>query len=337
MSYTTFVGIDISKLTLDFCIYNTISKHFLKIENSIAAITDAFDTDIVLKNIRKTKTLFCMENTGIYQNFIVEYLSKKKLKFSVPSALEIRYSLGITRGKTDKIDAERIALYAERYQDQLKQWEPKRKVIIHLHHLNNLLKKLKKIKVILKVRSNEGNVFNDKKMQTYIQQYCSNTLAAIDNDIKATQEEIISVIQSDEILNRMYDIICSVKSAGPILAATLIVVTNEFKKFQGPNQFACYAGIAPFERSSGTSLNKKPHVSRLCNREMKTLLHLNAMGAIHAKGEYRTYYERKVAENKPKMVVLNAVRNKIIKRIFSCIRDNRLYEDLAPHNLAHSK
>ena len=72
---------------------------------------------------------------------------------------------------------------------------------------------------------------------------------------------------------------------------------------------------------------------------MKTLFNLAARSAIKSKGELRNFYLRKVSEGKNKMSpgrrsVLNAIRNKIIHRIFACIRDNRKYEKNYMHMLA---
>ena len=67
---------------------------------------------------------------------------------------------------------------------------------------------------------------------------------------------------------------------------------------------------------------------------MKALLHLAAMSAVNCTGEIREYYLLKVEEGKNKMLVLNAVRNKLIHRIFACVRNNRKYEKSYTRQLA---
>ena len=59
---------------------------------------------------------------------------------------------------------------------------------------------------------------------------------------------------------------------------------------------------------------------------MKTLLHLAAMGAIRSKGKLQDYYQRKVKEGKNKMSVLNAVRNKLVLRVFAVVAKNQKYD-----------
>ena len=107
----------------------------------------------------------------------------------------------------------------------------------------------------------------------------------------------------------------------------LITKTNEFKSIQEPRKLACYCGVAPFSHSSGTSVNRKPRVSHLADKELKKMLHLGAMSAIRLDNDLREYYLRKTLEGKNKMSTLNAVRNKIIHRAFAVIKNKKPYEN----------
>lgn len=99
-----------------------------------------------------------------------------------------------------------------------------------------------------------------------------------------------------------------------------------FKDINCAKQFACYSGVAPYQYGSGTSIRGKTRVSHMANKTMKTLLHsMAALVATSCNAEIKIYYERKVAEGKNKMLVLNAVRNKLIHRIFACVKQNRLF------------
>lgn len=112
---------------------------------------------------------------------------------------------------------------------------------------------------------------------------------------------------------------------GAVVAMEILIVTNEFKSFSSPKKFACYCGVAPFEYSSGTSLKAKARVSRAVNRRMRTLLFMASISVTRMKGELKNFYDKKVSEGRPKMSVLNAVRNKLIHRIFACVRDGKMY------------
>lgn len=67
---------------------------------------------------------------------------------------------------------------------------------------------------------------------------------------------------------------------------------------------------------------------------MKKLFHLVAMSAVRIKGEMKQFYERKLKEGKNKMSVINAIRNKIILRIFACVNNKKNYEKNYAYSLA---
>ena len=66
----------------------------------------------------------------------------------------------------------------------------------------------------------------------------------------------------------------------------------------------------------------------MANMTIKKLLHLAAMSAIQYDDEIKLYYNRKVAEGKNKMSVINAVRNKLISRVFACVNNKRPYQKI---------
>ena len=63
----------------------------------------------------------------------------------------------------------------------------------------------------------------------------------------------------------------------------------------------------------------------MANKDLKTALHMCAMSSVAHNEEMKTYYQRKVSEGKNKMLVLNAIRNKLLSRVFSCVKNKKLY------------
>ena len=131
------------------------------------------------------------------------------------------------------------------------------------------------------------------------------------------------MVSTDDHLNWLMDIVTSVPSIGPITAVQMIICTNEFRDITAPKKFACYAGVAPFKSESGMFTGKS-RVSHIANKKMKSLLHICAMGALRYDKQMHAYYERKTtAEGKNGMVVINAIRYKLIQRVFACVRQRR--------------
>lgn len=328
MNYKHFIGIDVSKDRLDFAMVeqNQLLFH-LQTENSVKGIQSFIKQLKKEKNYDLQTTVFCMEHTGIYNNHLLDCLHKKRANIWLESAIEIKQSSGLQRGKNDKVDAVRIAFYAYKNREEVKLWKPKREMVQHLKHLATLRSRLVNISRQVKTPLKEAGDFINKKIKKTTVQLCRNTVKAIEKDLDAVEKKIQAVIDSDPELKRLFSIVTSITGIGTVTATEMIVTTNEFKDITSAKQFACYSGVAPYDHRSGTSIRGKTRVSHMANKTMKTLLHMAALVATSYSQEMKTYYERKVKEGKNKMSVLNAVRNKLILRVFACVNQNRLFKN----------
>jgi transposase len=326
-----FIGVDISKLTLDVAVLHKgkVIRSF-KVNNSEKDIIELLFTLKATFNITRNNSIFCAEDMGLYAKFLTNVLIKKKCSIWLESPLRIKLSMGIRRGKSDRIDACRIAEYAYRFQNQLTIWQPPRQIIQELKTLSTLRKNLVGIAKALKTRNKGNEHFLTRKENNLLKNYYCNTLLAATADIKRVERRIKELIKNDEKLNSLTKIITSIPQIGYVIAVEIITATNEFKDINCPKKFASYAGIAPFEYSSGTSLKGPARVSHIANKEIKTLLHVASMGyarSARKESQLGKYYLRKVAEGKNKMSVLNAVRNKLVHRIFSCVKRGEFFKN----------
>lgn len=321
MELKHYVGIDVSKLTLDFavCMEGKIILQ-LQCENNKKGIVKAVKQFRQIEGFAMTTSLFCMEYTGIYNNRLLEYLLSCKSHIWLETALQIKQSQGMKRGKTDSIDAARIAEYAFIHKHKMRLWSPPRKEVKRLRTLitmrDRLVNSLKELKTPMK----ENTEFLEKDIVQMEALIMKGSIAAMERSIEKAEKEIHELIRKDASLKQLYDLMTSIPGVGSIVAVNIIAITEEFKKFDDPHKFSCYAGVVPFDHRSGSSIRGRSKVSHLANKKIKTLLHLAALSAITSKGEIQEYYRRKVAEGKNKMSVINAIRNKIIHRIFAVIK-----------------
>ena len=327
MGFEFFIGIDVSKNELDFAVQQ--GRDFLchrEIANEPQAIMAFIKELSRLPGFVLGKAVFCMEHTGIYNNHALTCLYKKKANICLEAATQIKSSLGNIRGKNDKIDAIRIAGYAYKEREALRLWQPKREIVQQLADLAATRSRLTSVKKQLKVPLKEQSSFSTGKVARQSLQICAHSLKAIDDDLKRADKAIEYLIKSDTELNRLFNLVTSVSGIGKVTAVQIIITTNEFKNINNPKKFACYSGVAPFTDDSGKII-KKARVSHMANKKVKTLLHLSAIVAIQYNNDLKRFYERKVLqEKKNKMSVINAVRNKLILRIFACVNQNRPYE-----------
>ncbi len=328
------VGIDVAKDTLDCTALREGQPiSYCRITNTYKAV-QSYLQQLYEEGIGLSETLFCMEHTGVYNAHVLQALAEGKCAICLEAAMRIKSAIGFTRGKNDKVDSYRISRYAYLHQDELRLWIPKRQVVQQLAQFTTLRKRLLKTKVSLQQPLSEAKRFLGNTAYRTEKNITDPVVKAIEKQLKQVEKNIQQLINEDAQLKELFALVTSVDAIGPITAGHLLVVTNEFKNFNCPKKFACYAGTAPFENSSGSSLRGRSQVSPWANKETKKLLHMAAMSAINMPGDLAQFYERKVREGKNKMSVINAIRNKLIKRIFACVRDNREYEKNYTHVLA---
>lgn len=325
--FKNFLGIDVSKDYFDaVIIVNGLKEKSIhnQFGNNLKGIK-LLCKWLKEQGVTAEYTLVCMEHTGMYSKLLIKYLLGFEFSVWVEMSLRIIKSVGLQRGKNDKIDAGRIAYYAMKNSDEAVLYKAPSKTIDKIRALLSLREKLTITKSSLSAHFTQLKTF-DPDVAKLTQKFEKNTLKGISLDLKNIETQLDKLIKEDENLNRLYLQTTSIPGVGRITALTLISFTNEFTTYNTPRQLACYAGVVPFEHTSGKSVRMKPKVHYMANKKLKKQLHMCAMVAINHDPEIRQYYLRKVEEGKNKMLVINNVRNKLIHRICSCVRNNKTYE-----------
>ena len=319
------IGIDVSKLTIDVTVHS--NKAYCKYENSEKDFKKMTNWAFKESCYKKENILFVFEHTGIYSHKLAVYLTKENISFSMVPGLEIKRSLGIVRGKNDRVDSRAIARYGYRLRDEIKPYKMPSK---ELKSLKTLLS-LRETKV--KQRASDKALLKEYK-RVYKRIENEIVFKVLEKSIKSLTKYIIDIevemdkiIKSDEELSNHYRLLTSIKGIGSQIAIHTIVFTDDFTKFKTHRQFASYCGVAPFPNISGTSIRGKTKVSNLANKKLKSLLDLGAKGSIQYNLEMKTFYERRLELGKSKMSTINIVRNKLIARMFAVIKRDSPYVD----------
>ena len=331
--FKNFIGIDVSKAKFDLALIKDCDK-----ENMIQAVFENTQKGIKEMSrflekeyqVQLSDTIFCMEFTGIYCRPLTTFMTDKECNVWLEMPVNIIRSLGLQRGKNDRVDARRIALYAYKNKEDIKLWTPQRDVILKLRDLLSLRERLISSRKSLMAPIDELIAMGDKQGAARVQKSCKLTLSSLEKEIEQIDKDLDDTIKNDPQLKELYNLATSVPGVGKYTALFMICYTNEFSIYNNPKQLACYCGVAPFEHSSGSSVKGKTRVSHMANKVLKRMLHMGAMSVIARDPELRDYYQRKVAQGKNKMLVINAVRNKIIHRLCAVIKRGYEYQ---PENL----
>lgn len=323
-----YVGIDISKDWLDVAVCDQ-KGHFLnegsRFDNSKRGIEKA----LRLVNSYSKESHICFENTGNYGLLLTFLIEHNHMCYSVIPPIEIKRSIGLTRGKSDVIDAHRIALYAATHHQKLQLSRLNSMLLLKIRHMlryrNQLVDISKKLKCSLKsfqVSLLTVDVSN-------IVDSITHKLAEMKADIKQAEKEIEELIESDRQLAKNHHLAKSVRGIGPVISAYMLVYTNNYQAFDNPRKFNCYAGLAPFESSSGSSIRGRTSTSHLRHKKIKALLFNAANSATLYDKQLKSYYKRKTAEGKHRMLILNAIAAKIVYRVFAVIKRQSPYIEFA--------
>jgi len=329
--FKTFIGIDVSKKTFDAALLRsspeltTVHQCFDQNIQGYRAFTQWLKTNDVI--LGDKDVLICLEHTGIYITGIVNFLLSFTASIWVEMALKIKKRIGLQRGTDDKIASVNIALYAYRYQDEVRLWQPMDSTLQQLKNLVAQRDRIVQCITQLGVPVNELEETGNKQQAAELRKLQSKAVKGLRDSLTAIEKTIDVSIEQDEIIRHKINQASSVKGVGKQTAIALLVYTRGFSVFESGKQLACYCGVVPFNKQSGTSVRYKPGVSPFANKKLKKLLHLCALAALRFDPGLKAYYERKIAEGKNKMSIINAIRNKLVLRIFAVIRDNRNYVD----------
>lgn len=329
MNYSHFVGLDVGKNTFDASIMSFDEKEVA--HDSFANTFDGIRELLLWLSsygISFQKVLFCAENMGNYVTDICLYSIELCFPLSLVCPLAVKRSMGLQRGKSDRIDARRIANYAVLHHRKLKLYKLPDKDLIKLRSWmlirDNLVKqKVSSIK-LLETTSNNSKLADIDSTIVFLK----DQLKELKEKIKRVELSMEEIIISSKTLLTNYKLLTSIKGIGMINAIVLLCATGNFERFTDARKFACYCGVAPFEHTSGVSIRGKTQTSKLANKEVKVYLTRAAITAMCWDPQMKAYYKRKTKEGKHKASVINAIRAKMIARCFAVVRRQTPYVTL---------
>lgn len=325
-----YLGIDVSKSWFDvsiLCILNDQKQAIVseRFDNTVYGLSSFKKWLFALHVSFDQNSLLVIENTGVYHRLIWGFCSKHNLQLHIGNAAHIKWSLGITRGKSDVIDCQRLCLYCFKQADELKPTPPLNPVFMKLKDLmssrSRLVVQLHSTKNYIK----ELHCSSDKSLVALLNKAHKTALEGIKKSILQIELLISNIIEEDQAIKKNYTLMKSVPGIGHLTAIYIICCTNNFANKPSGKQLASYAGFVPFEHSSGSSIKARNRVHKMANKDLKKMLHLCALTAIKYYPEFKQYFDRKKAEGKNGMLVLNAIRNKLILRVVAVVNNQNPY------------
>ena len=328
-NFSNTIGIDVSKDKIDVHDYKSNKHHIFK--NNPEEHKKFLDWVKEKCNQDLTGILFCFENTGIYSLALSCFMEENKLAYSVVAGLEIKRSIGLTRGKNDQIDACKIAEYAYLRRETIKLSQIPSKALLKLKELLTIREKMVKHRVAYQSHLKSLANFYERRDAALLFESQEKVVGALNQQIKTVEKEMKNLIEEADSIKQNYELATSVKGIGLILGLTILVYSDNFSKFKTWRQFASYVGIGPFDYESGSSIKRGKKVSNLANKRIKGLLSNAVAVNIQDSGEMRIYYQKRVEEGKNKNLVKNIISNKVVARVFAVVKRGTPYVDIVSY------
>ncbi len=263
------------------------------------------------------ETIMCMEATGVYCEGLAYFLSAKGYRVAVEPPLEVKRAFKPYGPKSDAVDSEQIAEYACRHWDELAWWKPRSEILEQVKALLAVREQF----VTQKVAHHNALVALRRKVvrTPFGEQAYERLIEQLKKQIKAIDDEIRRLIESDPSLKEMLLLLLSVPGVGLLLAAHFLVLAQYSLDYK---VLASFLGIAPNEHSSGTSVYKHDTSRHFGPPIVRKLLYLAACSVCTHRPQFRIYLLRKTKEGKPPRLVLNNVENKLV-RIMCAVLSSR--------------
>lgn len=266
-------------------------------------------------------TVICMEATGVYGECLAYFVYAKGYHVCVEPPLKVKRAFKPNGPKSDALDSQQIAEYAGRYFDQLTVWQPRSEI---LEQIKVLLATREQFVVQRTAHKNALQAIQRKVVKTpFAEQAHLQIIEQLKKQIRAIEQEIRRLIDSDSTFKPMLLLLLSVPGVGFLLAAHLLLLAQVSLNHR---QIASYLGVAPNEYSSGSSVYKHATSRHFGPQTIRKLLYLAACSVRTHRHEFRTYFQRKIAEGKSSRLVLNNIENKLLKIICAVLRSNMPYD-----------
>lgn len=320
--FQSFVGVDMASTSFMACVGTApwkLTVQPVKFENGEDGFI-SFLGWLQEHNLSPERSLVCMEATGVYSEGLAYFLHASGYVVAVEPPLNIQRKFPVNASKADELDCQYIAEYACRYVDKLSIWKPRAEI---LEQVKVLLTTRQHFSVQLTGHKNALHAIKRKPVSSELAKQAHQTMIEqIAKQIKAIDQEIRRLIDSDPTFKQTFLLLLSVPGIGLQLAAHLLILMQETLD---PRVLAAFIGICPIKHQSGTSVFSTPTSRHYGPPALRKLLYLAACSVRTHKKPFQHYFFRKLSEGKHKKLVLNNIQNKLLKIACAVVRSQKPY------------
>jgi len=305
-----YVGIDVAKDRLDV--------HMRPSDKAFAVTRDGKGLAELVERLQGlSPVLIVMEATGGFETVVAGALGGAQLPLAVVNPRQIRdYARAIGRlAKTDALDAEVIALFAERVPIT-----PRPLPDAEVRYLSELVARRRQLIEMITMESNRRRTLTNRRLLRSVERL----LAALQGELTALDHDLDDTIRGTPAWREAEDLLISVPGVGDKLARTLIADLPELGRLSR-RQIAALVGVAPLNRDSGTMRGRR--TTWAGRAKVRAMLYMAALVASRRNDVLRPFYQRLLQAGKPKKLALVAVMRKLLTILNAMMRDRTPWQN----------
>lgn len=313
-----FLGIDIAKAKFDVALLRPDQK----IRAKAFANTPAGHTELLtwLERQHGGPIHACLEATGTYGDAVAERLADAGLTVSVvnPAAIEAYGRSRLIRTKTDRTDARLIAQFCATQRPPA--WQPLPR------ELRELQAFVRRLDALEGMRQQERNRLAAEPRHAAVRLSIQHVIDLLDTEMATLRSRIHDHFTQHPGLRTERELLTSIPGIGDTTAAVLLAELGPIARFDSAAACAAFAGLVPREGLSGTSVRRKPVLSKLGTASLRKALYFPALTAMRHNPILRAHRERLLAKGKHRMVIVGAVMRKLVHLAYGVLKHRKPFQ-----------
>lgn len=261
----------------------------------------------------------CLEATGAYGDDLAMALVSSGYTVSMvnPSQIAAFGKSELLRTKTDQVDAELIARFCIAMRPA--PWTPPPPELRELQAL------VRRLDALVEMRAEEK-----LRLQTSasagVSRSVQDMLTFLDHKISELEAAIRDHFDQHPGLKGQRDLLISIPGIGESTAAVILAEIRNWEAFTSARQLVAYSGLAPQERTSGSSVRGKTRICKIGNGRLRRALYMPALSARRYNQAANDLFERMTAKGKTSMQAIAAIMRKLLVWSFGVLKSGRPFE-----------
>jgi transposase len=323
---TRAAGIDVSKASLEIVVLcrdadhkdadRSVSRSIPNTEEEFDKLREWIDREV---EVDLEKVHVCLEASGGYERPVARYLHEQNVTVSVvnPRRTSAYADSRLNRSKTDPVDARLLARFCQR--EEPSSWQPSSSEQKGLKDMTRGLQSLKKERDRLKNQI-------DRSSNPTVTSSLQSVLESVNEQIDQLEKAIDEHVQSCQTLAQKRELLETIPGIGSTSAALVLAELGDSERFESARQAAAYAGLTPAHHESGSSVHRKPRLSKIGSSRLRKALYFPAISALRCNAAIKAFGDRLAERGKAKMVIIGAAMRKLLHICYGVLKNQAPFD-----------